>query len=93
MVIDQKTAAETSGIERVDASPSKPVTFAAVGTMGSSEIDVLVVDLDDGTNPLYDADGVAVVMTATSAPLSFYAPIWLQFDKPVTTANAGVQKY
>jgi hypothetical protein len=93
-IIAKATAAASSDTQFVDASPMNPVTFAVAGALGSDEIDVYVVDKDGGTTTLYDSDGVAVVMTATTEPLSFYAPIWLKFTKAdVSAAAAGVMRY
>lgn len=93
MAIAKQTAAADSDVIHVSASFFKPATFVVVGTLGAAEeIEVLSVDEDGSELALYDADGIATVLTQTSAPLSFFAPIWVKFSKGVTAAAAGVMQ-
>jgi hypothetical protein len=89
-IIPKQTAAKTSENINLTRGPF-PKTVHLVGTLGAETIAVNVVDEDDAVLPLYDADGVAVVISATSQPLAIFSPITLQFVKGVTAGTAGVQ--
>lgn len=92
-IIAKKTAAETSEIIDLTREPF-PKTIFAVGLQNAEEIEVLLVDTEPASPvsvALYDPDGVAVVLTATSQPLTIPGPCHLQFDKPVTANVVGVR--
>ena len=71
-----------------------PKTISVAGLLTSEEIEIFVIDADDATAdplPLYDSDGDAVLLVATSQPLIVSGPIWLQFEKPSTTNAVGIK--
>jgi hypothetical protein len=88
--IPKQTAAETS--ETIDLTRGPfPITVHQVGLLVAETIAVNVVDDDDAALPLYDQDGVAVVLAVNSQPLTIPSPIRLQFVKGVTANEVGVQ--
>jgi len=88
-LIEKQTAAKTSAIIDLTKDPF-PKSIFAVGTLGASTIAVQVVDENDAVLALYDSEGVAVVLTATSQPITITSPVRLKFVKGVTGAAAGV---
>ena len=95
LIIPVQTAAKTS--ENIDLRRGPfPKTITGAGTIGALEtIAVNVVTVVDGVVigsavPLYDSTGSAVVISATSQPITIPSPIVLQFVKGITAAAAGV---
>ena len=89
IIIAKQTTAKTDS--RNFTKRMLPATLYATGVLVAETITVNVVDEDGATKPLYDAVGVAVVMSATSMPLYIDRPISLQFVKGVTANPVGVQ--
>jgi hypothetical protein len=90
-IVAKQTAAISS--ENIDLTRGPfPKTITVAGLLVDEEIEIFVVDdEDDSVLALYDADGVAVVLTVTSQPLTVPGPIWLQFEKPETSNAVGVK--
>jgi len=90
LIIPRQTAAKTS--ENIDLTRGPfPMTIHVTGLLVAETIAVNVVD-DAGTAlPLYDSFGDAVVISATSQPLTIPSPVTLQFVKPETANAVGVQ--
>lgn len=95
LIIPVQTAAKTSDNIDLRRGPF-PKTITGAGTIGAAEtIAVNVITIVDGAQvgsavPLYDAAGDAVVISATSQPITIPSPIVLQFVKGITAAAAGV---
>jgi len=90
VIISPKTAAETQ--QRAFAKGSLPKSIIVMGDLdGVEAIAVNVVDSAGNTNVLYDVDGVAVTLVATSQPLGIDFPIVLQFVKPETANAVGLE--
>lgn len=88
-IIPKQTAALTES--RSFTAGSLPKTVHVAGDLAANTIAVNVVDEDGVAIALYDDTGIAVVMTATSRPISITSPITLQFVKGITTNSCGVQ--
>jgi len=95
-IIDPQTTAKTSEVIHLTRGPF-PKTIHAVGPFGANTIAVNIVTAlaADGTAsavlPLYDAAGDAVVISATSQPLTIPSPVMLQFVKTESVgATIGV---
>lgn len=89
-IIEKQTAAAV-GTVTIAASFNNPKTIMVVGALTTEVISVYTVDIDGAELPLYDEDGIAVTLGATSAPLAVYSPMKLKFSKPTTTNNVGVE--
>jgi hypothetical protein len=89
-IVAKQTAAKTSENINLTRGPF-PKVIHVVGLLVAETIAVNVVDLDDAVLPLYDTDGVAVVIAVDSIPLEVPGPITLQFVKPTTANEVGLQ--
>ena len=89
-IIPKQTAGMTS--ETIDLTHEPfPKTVHVAGILVAETIAVNIVDAAGVAQAMYDFDGNAVFITATSPPLTVPSPIKLQFVKPITGNAVGVQ--
>lgn len=92
-LIAKSTDAKAKFAYLVTANATRPVTLQVDGALASETITVKGAGIDESDETtLYDSAGDALVLSAITPVITFYASVRLSITKPETTNAVGLME-